>query len=187
MMCPFFGGFAAFMFVYALMTQGSLGYSALEAGLALAPLAVAFLVTSLSMPRLMARWGHAVIAIGSVLQLTGLAGLALTLLATWPHVDPLALAPTLVVIGAGQGLVMPALFRVVLSEVPVAQAGAGSGILATSQQVSLALGVATLGSVYVTLAPVARLGVEGAVLVVLAVQGAIAIGVAVAAMRISAR
>ena len=135
----------------------------------------------------MARWGTAVIASGSVLQLAGLVGLAVTLLAAWPHVDPLALAPALVVVGAGQGLVMPALFRVVLSEVPVAQAGAGSGILATSQQVSLALGVATLGSLYVTVAPVARLGVEGAVLLVLAVQGAIAVGVAVAASRLPTR
>jgi hypothetical protein len=164
-----------------------LHFSPLIAGLAIAPLAAAFLATSLSMPRLVARWGHGVIVVGSMLQLAGLLGLVATLGATWPHTNPLLLAPAFVVVGAGQGLVLPALFRVVLSEVPVDLAGAGSGVLTTSQQVSLALGVAVLGTLYVTLAPTARLGLEGAALVVIAVQAVIAIGVALGATRLSER
>jgi len=46
---------------------------------------------------------------------------------------------------------------------------------------------AILGTLYVTLAPTARLGLEGAALVVVAVQGVIAVGVAIAATRLSAR
>jgi MFS family permease len=182
--CPFFAGFAAFMFVYALMSQGALGFDPLVAGLAVVPLAATFLVASLCMPRAVARWGRRVIAAGSLIQLAGLGALALTLWATWPHTAPVALAPAFAIIGFGQGLVLPSLFRVILSEVPPAMAGAGSGVLTTSQQVSLALGVATLGSLFLTLSPSLRLGVEVATLVILGIQGAIALGVAVGARRL---
>ena len=70
----------------------------------------------------------------------------------------LDLAPGLAVMGAGQGLVMSPLIRVVLSDVPVESAGAGSGVLTTTQQTSLALGVAIIGSAYISLAPAGRLG-----------------------------
>ena len=54
---------------------------------------------------------------------------------------------------------MPSLIRVVLSEVPVAEAGVGSGVLTTTQQVSLAIGVATLGTLFVSLASAGSRGV----------------------------
>lgn len=187
LMCPFFAGFAAFMFVYALATQSSLGFSPLAAGLAIAPLAVAFLVTSLYMPKAVARWGNRVISTGSLLQLVGVAGLAATFAETWPHTRPIDLAPAFVIVGIGQGLVMPSLFRVVLSEVPPTAAGAGSGVLATSQQVSLALGVATIGSLFVTLSPASRLGVEGSMLLVLSLQCLIAASIALGALWITPR
>ncbi|HXW34029.1 MAG TPA: MFS transporter [Acidimicrobiales bacterium] len=187
LICPFFAGFAAFMFVYALTTQGPLHFDALKAGLAIAPLAVSFLVASLYMPRVVARWGHGVIVTGSLIQFSGLLLLAATLAVTWPHTGPFVLAPAFIVVGVGQGLVMPALFRVILSEVPTSLAGAGSGVMTTSQQVSLALGVATLGTLYLTLAPSSRMGVEGATLVVVGFQALIAGFVALGAGRISRR
>jgi hypothetical protein len=82
--------------------------------------------------------------------------------------------------GYGQGLVMPPLIRVVLSEVPIESAGAGSGVLTTTQQVSLAVGVATFGSLFLTLAPAARFGTLHAALLVLAIQAVLAAGIAVA-------
>jgi hypothetical protein len=53
--------------------------------------------------------------------------------------------------GFGQGFVLPVVFRVILSEVPAPQAGVGGGAMATTQQASLALGVATLGTLFLTL------------------------------------
>jgi len=44
------------------------------------------------------------------------------------------------------------LFRTVLADVPQHQSGIGSGILVTVQQSALALGVASLGSVYLSVA-----------------------------------
>ncbi|HWB65730.1 MAG TPA: MFS transporter [Mycobacteriales bacterium] len=177
---PFFAGFGAFMFVYALVAQDALGFSPLRAGLALSPLAATFLVASLQMPRLVARHGRRVITAGATVQLVGLLALGLTLAAGWPTVTAWDLAPALAVMGYGQGLVMPPLIRVVLSEVPIESAGAGSGVLTTTQQVSLAVGVATFGSLFLTLAPAARFGTLHAALLVLAIQAVLAAGIAVA-------
>src|SRR6266496_2512199 len=68
-----------------------------------------------------------------------------TLLSTWPNVTVLDLAPGALVYGVGQGAIGPVLFRVILSGVPTEAAGAGSGVLTTTQQTALALGVASLG------------------------------------------
>jgi EmrB/QacA subfamily drug resistance transporter len=176
---PFFAGFGAFMFVFALVVQDSLHFSAASAGLALAPMAVAFLLASLQMARLVARFGRTVVTAGASLQLIGLVGLALTLAGVWPHVTTWQLAPALAVMGYGQGLVMPPLMRIVLAEVPIRSAGAGSGVLTTTQQVALAVGVATLGTLFVSLAAPSALGAVHAALVVLGVQAAIAAAIAV--------
>ena len=48
-------------------------------------------------------------------------------------------------------MLMSPIFGVVLSDVPTHLAGAGSGVTATMQQGSLALGVATVGSVFADL------------------------------------
>ena len=82
------------------------------------------------------------------------------------------------VAGIGQGLVMSPLFGFVLAGVPAARAGVGSGILTTTQQTALALGVATLGSLFLSLSAPGSLGVRDAFVVVLAVQTAVAGGVA---------
>jgi len=176
---PFFATFGAFMFVYALLTQGFLGFSALKAGLTLTPMAVAFLAASLATTRLVARYGRAVIGAGAVTQLAGLVLLIGSLQVWWPHLSPVQLLPSLALMGAGQGLVMSPLVRVVLSEVPPEVAGAGSGVLTTTQQTSLALGVAVLGSVFVTLASPDRLGPLHAALVVLGIQALVAVGLAI--------
>lgn len=175
---PFFAGFSAFMFVYALVTQDALGLGPLTAGLALVPMAAAFLLASLQTPALVARHGRGVITAGALVQLAGLLVLAVTLAAAWPQVRPVELGPALLVMGYGQGLVMSPLVRVVLSQVPLAAAGAGSGVMTTTQQVSLALGVATLGTLFVTLAPPTRLGTLHATVVVVGIQAVVAAGLA---------
>jgi EmrB/QacA subfamily drug resistance transporter len=184
---PFFATFGAFMFIYALVIQGSLGFSPIRAGVALAPLAVAFLLTSLATTPLVARYGRAVIGAGATIQLVGLVLLIAALLTTWPHVSILDFAPALAVMGAGQGLIMSPLIRVVLSDVPVESAGAGSGVLTTTQQTSLALGVAVIGSTFISLSPVDRLGPLHAFVAVLGVQTLVAVGLAVASRGLPGR
>jgi MFS family permease len=177
---PFFGGFGAFMFCYALLVQVGLHASALTAGLGLVPMAAAFLVASLSTARLLSRFGAKVLCAGAVLQAVGIVALGLTVYLRWPHLAVADLGPGLAIAGLGQGLVMSPLFGIVLSEVPAAVAGAGSGVLTTTMQSALALGVATLGSLFLSLAGDGT-GVSTAFIVVLAVQVVVAVGVAAGA------
>jgi MFS family permease len=180
---PFFAGFGAFMFCYALLVQQGLHDSPLVAGAGLVPMAAAFLLASLSTSRLLARFGARVLAAGAAAQGAGLVILGLTVLADWPHVSVLVLAPGMVVAGFGQGLVMSPLFGLVLSEVPPAVAGAGGGVLTTTQQTALALGVATLGTLFLALARDGA-GMRDGFLVVVAVQVVIAAGLGLGARRL---
>jgi len=181
---PFFAGFGGFMFVYALTLQDGLRLGPLASGLALTPMAVAFLVTALLSSRLVARHGRRVVVAGALTQLLGLLLVIGAVLLAWPHVDVLSLAPGTMVAGAGQGLVAPTVFRLVLSQVPTDRAGAGSGVLATTQQTSLALGVATLGTLFATLSAPGGLGFQYAVAITTAVQAMLAAGIALVARRL---
>ncbi|KAA9166774.1 MFS transporter [Amycolatopsis acidicola] len=178
---PFFLVFGGFLFVYALALQDGLGLGPLGSGLALTPLAVAFLVMSLLSSRIVQRLGTRTIVLGASVQLLGLLILIGTVLAEWPALDALALAPGTLVFGAGQGLAAPTLFRVILSRVPTENAGAGSGMLTTTQQTSLALGVATLGTLFATLA---MSGTEHALVIVMITQAVLLAGIALAATRL---
>jgi EmrB/QacA subfamily drug resistance transporter len=180
---PFFAGFGAFMFSYALLVQQGLRDSALAAGVALAPMAVTFLAASLSTSRLLRRYGSRVLAAGATLQGIGLVLLGVIVLTTWPDVSLGWLAPGMAVAGLGQGLVMSPLFGLVLSDVPPASAGAGSGVLTTTQQVALALGVATLGSLFIALSG-DGVGMRYGFLTVVGIQIVIAIGLALGARRL---
>ncbi|MFB7619567.1 MFS transporter [Kitasatospora sp. NPDC056181] len=165
---PYFGGFGGFMFVIAVALQQGLHLGPVAAGWALVPMAVGYFAASLSGPRLIGRFGSRVLTAGAVVQALGLITLALTVLADWQHFSPLRMAPGVALAGIGQGLIGTPLFRVVLSKVPADRAGVGSGVLATGQQSSLALGVATLGSLYLALS--STLGMDRALALCLGIQ-----------------
>jgi MFS family permease len=148
---PFFLSFGGFMFVFALTVQGGLHADALHGGLALAPFALTFLVGSLLTPRAIARFGRAALAGGCLVAASGYGTVAITVAVDWPHVPLLALAPGLAIAGFGQAFVFGSLFRLILADVPPHLAGIGGGVLVTLQQSGLALGVATLGTLYLSL------------------------------------
>lgn len=173
---PYFTGFGGFMFVIALTLQNGLHEGPVAAGWALVPMAVGYFSASLAGPRLVSRFGSRVITVGAVVQGLGLVTLIGTALGDWSHFSPLRMLPGVALAGIGQGLVGMPLFRVVLSRVPAERAGVGSGVLATTQQSSLALGVATLGTLFISLVP--ALGMANALALVLAIQalGSLLIG-----------
>ena len=163
---PFGIGFGGLMFVLAIVLQQGLRMSSVVAGLALVPLALAVFVASFVGPWLVVRVGAGrVVMLGSLLLFVGGVVLFLTFWRGWPHVDAWALAPAFAIVGFAQGLMLPMLFRVVLSEVPHEYAGVGSGVMTTTQQASLALGVATIGSLF--LAGLGPWGMRDALLVAL--------------------
>ncbi|MFE9449475.1 MFS transporter [Streptomyces sp. NPDC006739] len=168
LMLPFSMGFSGFMFVIAVSLQRGAGLGPVQAGLALAPMAVAFLIASLAGPRLVARFGSRVVTAGSVLQFVGVGLIALAAWRDWPGLGLVGLLPGTAVAGAGQALQLPVTMRIVLSEVPPARAGVGSGVMATTQQSAFALGVATLGTLFLSLVP--HLGMRDALVGTLLVQ-----------------
>ncbi|MFD0330682.1 MFS transporter [Streptacidiphilus monticola] len=182
MAVPFFTGFGGFMMVMAVALQVGLHEGPVTSGLAMVPMAAGFFTASLSGPRLLSRFGSRVITVGALLQATGLAVLAATVFADWNGLSPLVLLPGMLVAGTGQGLVMPPLIRLVLSQVPAARAGVGGGILATTQQSSLALGVATLGTLFLSFYP--AWGMRDALALTLAVQLALTAGVVALSTRL---
>ncbi|WP_329404536.1 MFS transporter [Streptomyces melanogenes] len=165
---PFSVGFSGFMFVIAVVLQQGLRMGPVSAGLALVPMALAFFAASLAGPRLIGRYGSRVVTTGGLIQGVGITVLVLTVWKGWSGLGIAELAPGVALAGLGQGLQLPVLFRIVLSDVPTDRAGVGSGVMVTTQQSALALGVATLGSLFLSLAPSA--GMRDALAVTLLVQ-----------------
>lgn len=153
LLVPFSIGFSGFMFVIAVALQSGARLGPVQAGLALAPMALAFFLASLAGPRVVARHGSRVVTAGALVQGVGVALLALTAWREWPHLGFVELLPGAAIAGAGQALQLPVVMRLVLSEVPAARAGVGGGVMVTTQQSALALGVATLGTLFLSLVP----------------------------------
>ncbi|WP_324276675.1 MFS transporter [Blastococcus brunescens] len=137
--------FAMFLFV-SLFVQQVLGYGPLEAGIAFLPftvgIVVAAQVASTLASRVDPRW------------IAG-AGGALSVLAMWGYgqMDVGAgyaadLLPWIVVQAVGMGLLFVPLTLTAVSRVDPGDAGVGSAVLNTVQQVGGAMGIAVLGTVF---------------------------------------
>lgn len=151
-------GFGGFLFAAAVALQQGLDYGPVAAGCALVPYALAFFAGSAFGPRLAPRLGGRAVTVGIAVQFAGLAALTWTVAAAWSPTVAFAMAPALVVVGLGQGLHLPVLFRVVLADVPPERAGVASGVMGTSQQIALASGLALLGALFLQLVPEAGMG-----------------------------
>jgi MFS family permease len=178
----FFAGFGGFMFICALLLQGGLGMGPLDAGFALAPLAVGFFAASMVNARLVARFGRSVVVAGFALQLLGLLVVLATVAGGWPDLTALDMVPGTFITGVGQGMAMTTVIGLTLSQVPADRAGAGSGVFTTLQQTFLALGVATLGGLYIELA--ATIGPRDGFLLVVGLQALLTVGVVLLSRRL---
>jgi predicted MFS family arabinose efflux permease len=152
----FFEANMSFYLVLTLYLQNGLGLPPLDAALTVLPLTFAFVVGS--------RAGGDIVR-GCFIQIAGIFAIAAAI-AVWPFGGPLSLMPSLALFGYGQGRVMAPLFGAVLANVRHANAGAGSGILTTTQQTANAGGVAVVGLVYFTVLGIAS--AQAAILAALA-------------------
>ena len=139
---------AAFFLVLALYLQDGRGLNALHAGLMFMFLAGAYVVVSFRAPALTRRYGRDLIAIGTLTVAAG--DLALLAAANLRPGQLAALAPGLVIVGAGQGLWITPLTTTVMAFAEPQRAGLVSGTLSTMQQVGNCLGVAVTGEVFFT-------------------------------------
>jgi predicted MFS family arabinose efflux permease len=143
----FFSANLSFYLVVTMFMQKGLQIPPLQAGLVFVPLALTFVVASRHSGARAKHRGMLVLIEGCLVQMIGLAMLALTVAIT-EKPGPLLLALVLAVFGYGQGLVMAPLSGVVLSTVKPASAGSGAGMYGTTSQIANASGVAAIGAVF---------------------------------------
>jgi EmrB/QacA subfamily drug resistance transporter len=139
-----FAAFGGFLFLNTLYLQDVRGYSPLQAGLYLLPMAVTLAIVAPVAGRIVAVRGPRIpTAAGGVALMA--AGLLLTALAQTS--GPGFLIVSYLVFGLGFGLVNAPITNSAVSGMPRQQAGVAAGVASTSRQVGAALGVAVMGSV----------------------------------------
>lgn len=144
----FFCGLVGSQLVLTLFLQLGQRFSAGEAGLGNLPVAIgAAIGGGLSGAVLAGKLGRGVLQIGGVLQLAGAGLLWVELGASGPFsIWQIALGIGLA--GIGSGLVVAALFNIVLAAVDAGELGSASGVLSAVQSIASSVGVAVFGSVF---------------------------------------
>jgi EmrB/QacA subfamily drug resistance transporter len=138
-------GLFGMFFLGVLYLQRVLGYDALETGLAFLPVSALIGILSLGFSaRLSQRYGAtAVILPGLVLIAVGLLGFARAPVDGSYLTDIL---PVMIPLGIGAGLFFPALTTLAMSEVTPSESGLASGLVNTSLQVGVSVGLAILAT-----------------------------------------
>jgi EmrB/QacA subfamily drug resistance transporter len=138
-------GMNGIVFSLPVFLQSVKNLDAFHTGLALLPMSIMLLIVSPAAATLTKR-----ISPKHLVQ----AGLALDVVALFvlraslsPDMDVRMLIPGLVLYGTGQGMVMSQINNLMLSAVPVREAGEASGVGNTFRQVGSALGAAIIGAV----------------------------------------
>lgn len=139
---------SSFFLCFALLVQTGLGLDPFLAGSIFAPCSVGFVLASLAAPRLVARWGTHALVFGALIYALFIAVLIAQVGIASAALQPIRLIPVLIMVGAGQGLIMTPLLNLVLGFVDEAKSGMASGIVSTVQQVGAALGVAVVGILF---------------------------------------
>jgi MFS family permease len=142
--------FGGWLFGLALELQDGLGDSPLRAGLTFVPCGVAFAIVSLNWRRLPVRYHERLPMTGFVVTGAGLVWSGLLLHSG--GAGGVWLYAALAVSGGGMAGAFGALMGRVLSRVPVAIAADASGVIVTVNQLGIVVGIATFGSLYLTLA-----------------------------------
>lgn len=138
----------SFFLLIGLYLQDGLGYSPVAAGLLFTPLAVAFVVVSLSTGKLGRVSDDRLLIIGASVAALGLVLSALITADGGDAFPGLPLILAFLVVGAGNGCFMPTAVGAVLRRIPGDAAGSASGVLTTAQQIGYAVGVAGAGSAF---------------------------------------
>ena len=140
-------GLAGALFVLTQFLQFNLGYSALQAGVRMLPIAAAVAVIApLSAAAVRLAGAKLTAAAGLLLIAAGLWQVSHATI-TWTYTDTL---PGLIMTGVGAALVMPTVSGSVMGSLPRGDLGVGSATNGLSIQVGSALGVAIVGSLLST-------------------------------------
>jgi EmrB/QacA subfamily drug resistance transporter len=140
--------YGGLLFTVALHLQSGLGFGPARAGLTFAPLAVGFAVTGLTWRRLPPTWHAWVVPIG--LAVSAIAYLPLAAAVHSGARVGVGVELDLLVVGLALGLAFSPLLTVALLGVRPADAADASGVMVTVFQLGQVIGVATLGTLYLS-------------------------------------
>jgi predicted MFS family arabinose efflux permease len=143
----FFGAFGGLVLCLSLFTQLGEGFTPIHAGLTLIPMVLGMLAGMGAGMVLVKRLGRHLLHLGVAIVAAGTVGLALTVTGAGTA-SAWDLAPSLIVIGLGLGASIGQLFDFILAAVEMDVVGSASGVLEAIQQLSNALGVAILGTIF---------------------------------------
>ena len=169
----FFAAVNGLAYVISLFFQTALGLKPSAAAIALSPLMIGIIASSIVCRPLVGKLGRALVIIGLSVTLAGAAGLWATVLAEGTAVSVWAVAPSILVLGAGMSACFSSIYDVAIGDVAPAEAGSASGALSAVQQLAAAIGSAVVTTVYFSQRT--HHGAGPAMTVSVAVVGAIAV------------
>ncbi len=148
----FFSVMASFFLVLALYLQEGRGISALQSGLLFIPLGLGFFAGSVQAPKVAAKLGRQVLALGAVLLAVGDIALSETVGQLDTTGGVAWCIPAMLVGGVGMGFVIAPLTSLILEGVAPQYAAAAGGVLSTAQEMGNAIGIAGIGVVFFSVA-----------------------------------
>ncbi len=133
------------LFFLSQFFQSVQGYSPLQAGIRILPMALVAMISSSLSPRLSERFGiKVVVSLGLLVGAGGFLYMASLAVADIPYGTAVV---GLCITAFGIGLAMPVATDSIMGSVPVDKAGVGSAMNDTTRQIGGALGIAILGTI----------------------------------------
>jgi predicted MFS family arabinose efflux permease len=148
-MLALFSAFGGLLLCISLYGQLGRGWSPIRAGLSLTPMVIG-LITGMVVSGLVRKLGRHLLHIGIATVAAGTTTLALMLTDT-DNASIWLLVPGLFLVGVGVGTVLGQIIQLILAAVSMNEVGSASGVMEASQQLSTALGVAVLGTIFFAL------------------------------------
>jgi EmrB/QacA subfamily drug resistance transporter len=144
-----FMAMGSYFLCQTIYLQAGLGWSVLKAGLSGVPFALTTTVfAGVGVAVLAPRIGRTVLQIGALTWAVGAVVLVVTVHSADASTSLWTFLPGFIVAGAGFGLMVSPIGVFTLGDVPVEKAGSASGLFSTTGQLSGAVGVAVVGSVF---------------------------------------
>jgi EmrB/QacA subfamily drug resistance transporter len=144
-----FAFFALFGFIFLITQyfQFVLGYSPLESGVRVIPVAVSIAIASITGTRLAVRFGNKAVVAGGLLSMSIAFAWVSTASAATPYSEIIG---QMVFLGLGLGFTSAPATEAIMGVVPANKAGQGSAVNDATREIGGTLGVAVIGSVFAT-------------------------------------
>jgi EmrB/QacA subfamily drug resistance transporter len=142
-----FGAFGGLLLCVSLFGQLGESWSPIHAALTLTPMVVGLIVGMVGSSAVVRRLGRHLLHIGILIIAAGAIEVAVSLIGA-RSASSWDLVPGLVLIGLGVGASIGQLFQLILTSVSMEEVGSASGVMEAVQQLSTALGVAVLGTIF---------------------------------------